>query len=102
MSEVVISDQPGSDRYVIEVEGARAGLLTYRLAPEKISFMHAEVDPSMEGRGLGSRLVAFALDDARRRGLAVLPFCPFVASYIHAHREYLELVPEAGRARFGL
>jgi predicted GNAT family acetyltransferase len=102
MSEVTICDQPGSHQYVIEVEGAKAGFLTYKLAPEKISFMHAEVEPSMESRGLGSRLVAFALDDARRRGLAVLPFCPFVASYIHDHREYLELVPEAGRARFGL
>jgi hypothetical protein len=102
MSEVVICDQPGSDRYVIEVEGARAGFLTYRLAPEKISFMHAEVEPSMEGRGIGSRLVAFALDDARRRGLAVLPLCPFVASYIHDHGEYRELVPEAVRGRFGL
>ena len=102
MSEVVICDQPGFDQYVIELEGARAGFLTYKLAPEKISFMHTEVEPSMEGRGLGSRLVAYALDDARRRGLAVLPFCPFVASYIRDHGEYLELVPEAGRPRFGL
>ncbi|MGI8505707.1 MAG: GNAT family N-acetyltransferase [Solirubrobacteraceae bacterium] len=102
MSEIVVTDEPGSDRYAIDVDGARAGLLTYELEPQRISLMHAEIDPAMEGRGLGSRLIAFALEDARARGLAVLPFCPFVKSYIERHGEYLELVPEPSRARLGL
>jgi hypothetical protein len=102
MSEVVIADEPGSASFVIEVDGARAGFVSYRLEPEQISFMHAEVDPSMQGQGLGSRLIAFALDDARERRLAVLPFCPFVKSYIERNREYLELVPEPSRGQFGL
>jgi predicted GNAT family acetyltransferase len=38
----------------------------------------------------------------RRRGLRVLPFCPFVRSYIARHSEYLDLVPEKQRAAFGL
>lgn len=102
MSEVVVTDQPSSDRYVIDVDGTRAGLLTYELELEQISLMHAEIDPTMEGRGFGSKLIAFALEDARERGLAVLPFCPFVRSYIKRHAEYLELVPEASRGRLGL
>jgi uncharacterized protein len=102
MSEVVISDQTDRARYVIEVDGVRTGWLTYRLEPGQISFPHAEIDPAMERQGLGSQLTAFALDDARQRGLAVLPLCPFVKSYIQHHREYLELVPEPTRARLGL
>jgi uncharacterized protein len=102
VSEIVIADEPGADRYEITVAGVPAGFVTYRLEPGQISLLHAEVDATMEHRGLGSRLIGFALDDARRRGLGVLPFCPFVRSYIERHSEYLELVPAAERGRFGL
>jgi len=54
------------------------------------------------GRGLADRLIRFALEDARARGLAVLPFCPFVKSFIERHREFEALVPDAYREQFGL
>jgi len=37
-----------------------------------------------------------ALDSARERGLAVVPSCPFVASYITKHPEYADLVAAHG------
>ena len=43
-----------------------------------------------------------ALDDARRRGLGVLPICPFVQAFIVRHPDYVDLVPTAQRRRFGL
>jgi uncharacterized protein len=54
------------------------------------------------GEGLGTLLVEAALDTARARGLAVLPYCPFVQSFIDRHREYLDLVPFDRRAKFSL
>ena len=57
-----------------------------------ITLRHTEIDPSVGGRGLGSALVRFALDDARARGLTVIPRCPFVAAFIVRHPEYEELV----------
>jgi len=38
--------------------------------------VHTEVAPSAEGKGVGSRLVAGALDDIRARGLRVVPLAP--------------------------
>jgi predicted GNAT family acetyltransferase len=95
-SEIVVADRPESSRYEITVDGSRVGLLSYRLAAGVITFQHAEIDPSSEHRGLGSRLVADALDDARARGLAVRPLCPFVAAYIDSHPGYADLVAAAG------
>jgi len=46
--------------------------------------------------------VRTALLEARSDGLSVLPFCPFVRSYIAGHTEYLDLVPEDMRAKFDL
>jgi predicted GNAT family acetyltransferase len=97
-----IADNPAADRYEIRVDREPAGKLLYRLRPGLLALNHTEVDDRFEGEGVGSRLVTFALEDARRRGLAVLPFCPFVNDYIQRHREYVDLVPAEHRDRFGL
>ena len=101
-SDVTVTDNPAAARYVIDADGERVGLLSYRLDGEQLALMHAEIQPAVGRHGLGSQLVGFALDDARARGLQVLPYCPFVRAYIVDHREYRDLVPEASRARFGL
>lgn len=100
--QIAIADNPGEQRYEINVDGELAGFTQYRLRPGLIAFIHTEVGDRFEGQGVGSRLIAFALDDARGRGLDVLPFCPFVNGYIQRHREYVDLVPEAQRAQFDL
>ncbi len=84
------------------LDGEPAGFAAYRAKPGLIAFIHTEVDDAFEGQGVGSALVSQALDDARRKGLEVLPFCPFVNSYIHRHREYADLVPESRWEAFGL
>jgi predicted GNAT family acetyltransferase len=91
-SAAQVADDPSATRYVIRHSEAPVGFVTYRLAPGVITFLHAEVDPSREGEGFGSRLVRGALDDARARGLSVRPVCPFVAEYIERHPEYADLV----------
>jgi predicted GNAT family acetyltransferase len=37
-------------------------------------------------------VAAAALDDARERGLEVVPLCPFIARYIQRHPEYADSV----------
>jgi hypothetical protein len=57
-----------------------------------LSIYHTEVPRSVEGRGLGSTLVAGILDIARARGLKVVPICPFVSAFIGRHPEYADLL----------
>ncbi len=99
---IEVADNAKGERYEIRVDDQPAGLLQYRLHPDLIELVHTEIDEEFEGRGLGSRLISFALDDARERGLAVLPLCPFVNDYMRRHRQYVDLVPEGRRQDFGL
>ena len=92
VDEVEISDVPEASRYELRLGGKLIGLAAYRRRDGRIAFTHTEVDKSCEGRGLGSRLAAAALDDARGQGLDVVPLCPFIAHYIDKHPEYEELV----------
>jgi predicted GNAT family acetyltransferase len=90
------------DRYEIAVDGGVGGFAQFRAKPGLVAFVHTEIDERLAGRGLGSTLISSALDDARERGMAVLPFCSFVNAYIQRHREYVDLVPERYRAEFDL
>jgi predicted GNAT family acetyltransferase len=99
---ITVADNADEARYEIRADGELAGFLTYRLHADLIELVHTEIDEEFEGRGLGSQLISSALDDARERGLAVLPFCPFVNDYIQRHRQHIELVPEGRRKDFGL
>jgi predicted GNAT family acetyltransferase len=100
--ELEFADNPQEERYEVRGDGAVLGVAAYRLRPGLIAFIHTHVDPRLEGHGAGSKLARFALDDARRHELAVLPFCPFISGWIERHPEYSDLVPEEFRTRFGL
>lgn len=91
MGDVEVRDNQGENRYEAIVDGMTA-VLDYRLQDGGIRLVHTGVPGELEGRGVGSALARHALDDARQRGLAVWPQCPFVASYIRRHPEYLDLV----------
>ena len=100
--ETAVSDNHARHRYDITVDGEVAGFTVYELRPGVIAFMHTEIGDEWGGKGVGSKLVRGALDDARSRGLAVLPYCPFVRSWIERHDDYLDLVPAEARAQFRL
>jgi uncharacterized protein len=97
-----VTDNPDASRYEMHVGAELAGVITYRLRDTTISLLHTEVEPAFQGAHLATQLARFALDDARERGLAVLPFCPYVSSWIRKHPEYTDLVPQDRRGDFGL
>jgi predicted GNAT family acetyltransferase len=94
--EIAVTDDAEQRRYEARVGSTLAGFADYHVQPGLITFLHTEVDPAFEGQGVGSRLVADALDDARARGLKVLPICPFVRAYVRRHDEYRDLVAPGG------
>jgi predicted GNAT family acetyltransferase len=98
-TEVVVEDVPDASRYEARVRTRDGvvldgvGVTEYVRHGTTIVLAHTEVPESLSGRGVGTALAVYALDDARRRGLAVVPRCPFIASFIRRHREYRDLVP---------
>jgi len=85
--DIEVVDDPSQHRFELRVDGAHAGAAYYRLQPGEIVFTHTEVDKAFEGQGLGSRLAAGALEQARADGLKVVPQCPFIAAYLKRHPE---------------
>jgi uncharacterized protein len=97
-AEAEVVNVPEEHRYELRLDGRLVGLAAYRRRNGRIVFTHTEVDESLEGRGLGSRLVQAGLEDAARQGLDVVPLCPFVAWYIEQHPEFQRLLPAGYRS----
>jgi predicted GNAT family acetyltransferase len=102
VSETVVVDVPERERYELRVDGELAGHLAYRGRTDVRALVHTEIDRDRSGQGLGSVLIAGAVDDLRARGLRLIPICPFVTRWLGEHPEHLDLVDEALRRSFGL
>jgi predicted GNAT family acetyltransferase len=90
--EIRIVDNPAEKRYEARLGDRVVGVSEYELDGDRLIFVHTEVDPTLEGKGVGGRLAAGALDDARARGLAVIAECPFISAYLKRHREYADIL----------
>src|SRR6478609_9677252 len=101
MADVETTHNPDELRYEAHLDGELAGFAEYQLTDRLVIFTHTEVDSKFEGKGVGSALARFALDDVRAAGTReVLPLCPFIKGWIAKHPAYADLVhaPRASTA----
>lgn len=96
--DISISHEPARQRYELTVGGELAGFVEYRERGGALDLVHTKVLPAYEGRGLAGRLAQFALDEARRQGVQVVPSCSYIARYVERRPQLRDLVaPEASR-----
>jgi len=64
--------------FFIDLNGKRVGEMTYVKAGDaRIIIDHTEVGDELRGQGAGKKLVLAAVDMARKKGIKILPLCPF-------------------------
>lgn len=78
-------------QYEIHTDGATIRI-EYILAQDRIFLTHTEVPKGMEGKGMGSAIVRLALEDIEKKGLTLVPLCPFVALFLKRNPEWKKLV----------
>jgi predicted GNAT family acetyltransferase len=83
--QLEILDVPEQRRYEVRVGSRLVGHSRYAIQGSTIAVLHTEIDPSMEGKGVGSRLAAAVLADVMSRDLSVVVRCPFIAAYVRRH-----------------
>lgn len=81
-----VTDNRGESRFELATDAGPA-IAAYEVDGDTITFTHTVVPDAAEGQGVGGRLVAGALAQARARGLKVVPACSFVAAYVQRHPE---------------
>jgi predicted GNAT family acetyltransferase len=95
---IEVKNNEDAKRYEVQTDNQIAEL-TYERHGNRLMLMHTTVPPALEGHGIAGKIAKFALEDARAQHLIVYPYCPYVASYIKRHQEYLDLVDASERKR---
>lgn len=90
MTEAVI-DNTVLRRFELTEQGLTA-FADYRLDGDRLALPHVEAPPELRGTGAAGRLMSGLLDQARARGLKVVPICPYAKIFIHRHPEYQDLL----------
>jgi uncharacterized protein len=77
MEELKVVREEGA--FYIEQDGKRVAEMTYSRSPDrKLAIIdHTQADPSLRGQGLPKRMVAAAVDWARKEKMKILPLCPY-------------------------
>ena len=57
--------------------------------------MATSVLPEFRGKGVAARLTGRVLDELRARGRTATVTCPFAASFVNAHPEYVDVLDPA-------
>jgi len=86
-----LTDNAARHRFEMNIDGTTA-FVTYRLDADRLVLIHTEVPETLSGKGVGSAIARAVLDNARARGLRVVPECEFIAGFIGRHPEYATLV----------
>lgn len=88
--DIDIVHHPVPGRFLAEVEGLQAHL-DYEIEDDVMRITHTRVPSSLEGRGIGGRLVRAAAEHARHEGLKVEAACAFASAWIQRHPEFHDL-----------
>ena len=96
-NEIQVVDDPAGQRYEARLGSQVVGFTEYRRVRGRVIFIHTEVDPAIEGKGIGGKLARGALDDVRSQGLTFSVKCPFIASWLRRHPEYDDIRVELGQ-----
>ncbi len=99
-SAPTVADNPAEGRFELHLDGELVGFADYRPAGESVIIAHTEIADGHEGEGFGGVLVREALERIQASGKTVIPVCPFTASYIGRHPEFVDLVAPSLRDQF--
>lgn len=96
MAEIEITRERRDDRHgryvarIAGIEGEAEITFTVRGA-DLISADHTGAPESMRGTGAASALVNYLVDDARRDGFRIIPFCPYVRAQYAKHPDWADV-----------
>ncbi|MFN4156321.1 MAG: GNAT family N-acetyltransferase [Paracoccaceae bacterium] len=84
-------DRGTKGRYVLTQNGVEAEITFSVTTPTLIIADHTGVPDAFRGTGAGVALVEYMVNDARARGIRIVPLCPFVNAQRRKHPEWADV-----------
>ncbi len=90
--EITLEESDTKGRYSAIVDGHEAEMTYSRAGDTIIIIDHTAVPDALRGRGVGQALVQRGVEDARAKGLKIVPLCPFAKAQINKHPEWQDVL----------
>ena len=87
-----IKHEQQDQQFTVSLNNEEAELAYALPEPDLMDFQHTYVPPSLEGRGIGSRLIQYGLQYARDNEFRVRASCDAVQRYLSKHPEFKDLL----------
>jgi uncharacterized protein len=101
-ANITVEDNTEKQQYEAKVDGKVVAFAEYRPIGQSIMFTHTEVNEDLEGKGVGSQLIRYALEDTKAKNMTAIPMCPFVKIFIQRHKDFIDVVHPSHRKVFGM
>ncbi len=91
--QIQLEQTESKGSFFIEEAGNRLAEMTFTKAGDSLIIIdHTEVSDALRGTGAGKKLVAEAVEYARKHKLKILPLCPFAQSVFDKTPEFADVV----------
>jgi uncharacterized protein len=101
-ANITIENNTEKQQFEAKLDGKVVAFAEYRPIGQSIMFTHTEVNEDLEGKGVGSQLIRFALEDTKAKNMTAIPMCPFVKLFIQRHKDFIDVVHPSHRKVFSL
>ncbi|MEX0344138.1 MAG: GNAT family N-acetyltransferase [Rhizobiaceae bacterium] len=92
-NDVLLKETATKGRYYVRGDGNSDAELTFSKAGSGLIIIdHTEVPDAFRGKGVGARLIQRVVEDARERGVKIIPLCPFANSQFHRHPQWADVL----------
>lgn len=92
MEPITITNNQTKHRYETTFPDGSHVFISYEWLQGKLALMHTFVPKAHEGKGIASSLAKHVLDEARTLNKRVLPYCPYIQTYLKRHPEYNDII----------
>ncbi len=89
-----LTKNEANHRFELEVNGFIA-FIDYKERNSVMTLIHTEAPPELQGTGSARSLVEKTLQYLEANQYTLIPFCPFVFSYIRKNPEWKRIVDES-------
>ncbi len=95
MADIEINKEDGATRgrYVAVIDGHEAELTYSKMGDSgNVIADHTGVPEELGGRGVGSALVRYLIEDARANNFKIMPLCPFVKAQYQRNPDWEDVI----------
>ena len=90
---IVHNDKVRPRGFFYEIDGVKLGEMVYHMKDASTMVIeHTEVDDSLQGQGIGKKLLAHLVDFVRENNIKVIPECTYANATLKRMKEWQDVL----------